>query len=163
MVRGSDMPDLVGEKGRSNRGFLELKVAEFISNQTRQEDVYTIPKDSNCLQAVQAITDDRNLEKAVAVVDISSSKLVKGLISDIDVLKGVLKNPSKALNECDVKDITNDEYDSVKTSDPLEKALTIMKEHGLDHILVLNDKGEYEGWINLHTIYNRLTKEALRG
>jgi CBS-domain-containing membrane protein len=157
------MPNSVGGKGKSSHAFLKLKAAEFVSQQTRNEDVYAIAKDSSALRAVQAIADERNLEGAVVVVDTSSSRPVIGLISDVDVLRGMLKIPSKSLDKCNVKDIMNDACVSVKTSDPLEKALTTMKERGLDHILVLNDDGEYVGWINLHTVYNRLTTEALSG
>jgi len=156
----------IGDSSPTLDKFLQSKVSAFISDETRVDDPYTVDKDASGLVVVDAIVSEKNAEKAVVVVDPAGSRHVIGVISNIDALKWIRDAESAEaglvkLRKSNAQEIMNSTcpptgFFFVGVDDTLERAMDQMREHEVDHIVVLNDKMEYQGWVNKKVVLTKL-------
>lgn len=155
---------------RNKFSYLERNVREFISDQSKDKDIYTIDKHENFISVINKITENENLEDAVAVIDSTNSEPVISIIADVDALAWVKNvfnsNDSKNLQTYNADEIAKriDEtrdFFWVSHTDTLRNALVHMKKNNVDQVIVLDDNQEYIGWVNKNSIIKKIRTDLL--
>lgn len=145
--------------------FIDGKVTDFLSRKSRNNENYTIENTALFMEVLEKIVADDNVEDSVAVIDPTSSRTVIGLISDMDILRHLFNHPREDRTHIIAEQLmnatTNDQFFHVNQNDTLRDALRVMNTHKSDHVIVLDDEKEYIGWVNRHTIFNKLKHDVL--
>jgi len=121
-----------------------MKVTELI--QSRRE-VYSITTETTVYQAARYLRERK--VRSVGVRD-NQGRLV-GVISQSDISDKVA-----AENKCPdwmrVSEIMSTDLVTVSPEKPLDECLGLMEEHGIYHLLVVDDKGDYRGMISVQDL-----------
>jgi CBS domain-containing protein len=121
-----------------------MRVSNLI--ESRQE-VFSITGDATVYEAARYLRE--KLVRAVGVRD-GQGRLV-GAVSQSDVSDKVA-----AENKCPawmrVSEIMSTDLITVSPRESLDECLRLMDEHGVYHLLVVDDKGEYKGMISVHDL-----------
>jgi len=121
-----------------------MKVAELIQSRT---DVFSVTTDTTVYQAARYLREKK--VRSVGVRD-KDGKLV-GVISQSDISDKVA-----AENKCPdwmrVSEIMSTGLVAVSPEKPLDVCLGLMEEHGIYHLLVVDDKGNYRGMISVQDL-----------
>ncbi|MGZ3866957.1 MAG: CBS domain-containing protein [Bacteroidia bacterium] len=91
---------------------------------------------------------------SLPVVD-EENKVI-GMITDRDILSALFHNQTKTLDEITVEDAMTREVYTCLESDPLVKALKIMRTRKVSRLPVTNEVGHIKGIITLNTIIRQL-------
>jgi CBS domain-containing protein len=118
-----------------------MKVLDLIGSRT---DVYSIPDQSTVHEASRFLRD-RQI-RAVGVLD-AAGKLV-GVVSQSDISDKVA-----AENKCPawmrVTEIMSTSLVTVTPDRPLTECLRLMEQHGIYHLLVVDEGGGYRGMLSV--------------
>jgi CBS domain-containing protein len=121
-----------------------MKVAELI--QSRRE-VFSVTTETTVYQAARYLRERK--VRSVGVRD-NQGRLV-GVISQSDISDKVA-----AENKCPdwmrVSEIMTTGLVTVSPEKPLDECLGLMEEHGIYHLLVVDDKGEFRGMISVQDL-----------
>ncbi|MGH9775396.1 MAG: CBS domain-containing protein [Candidatus Acidiferrales bacterium] len=118
-----------------------MNVAELIAN---RKEVFSIREDTNVHDAARYLREHK--VRSVGVLD--ANGVLVGVVSQSDVSDKVA-----AENKCPawmkVSEIMSKELVIVPTTSSFETCLRLMDEHGIYHILVVDEKSNYKGMVSV--------------
>jgi len=121
-----------------------MRVSNLIES---RREVFSITGDATVYEAARYLRE--KLVRAVGVRD-GQGRLV-GAVSQSDVSDKVA-----AENKCPawmrVSEIMSTDLITVSPQESLNECLRLMDEHGVYHLLVVDDKGDYKGMISVHDL-----------
>src|SRR6516164_361346 len=112
-----------------------------------RQEVFSIPDDMTVYEAARYLREKR--VRTVGVRD-NNGRLV-GVVSQSDISDKVA-----AENKCPswmrVSEIMSTDLITVSPQESLDECLRLMDKHGFYHLLVVGDKGAYQGMISVHDL-----------
>ena len=118
-----------------------MKVLDLIGSRT---NVYSIPEDATVHEAAQYLREHK--VRAVGVLDAAGALI--GVVSQSDI-----SDKAAAENKCPawmrVPEIMSTSLVTVTPERTLPECLRLMEQHGIYHLLVVDDDGRYRGMLSV--------------
>ncbi len=157
-MREKKLPLFELPKGRIS-SLRQHPIKEFIDGESGSPDVLLIKSDANVKKILEAILSPKNREDAVIVVKHKSKSPAIGIIADVDFLEWIENTMKKGIpSKGTASQISKKEPDffHVKETEPLQKAIDVMKERGVTHVVVLDEKKNFVGWVTKRSILRKM-------
>jgi CBS domain-containing protein len=129
----------VAQKGEYTEGDM-AKVSDLLGSRS---DIYSLLENMTAHEAAKYLRERR--VRAMAVCDNDGGIL--GVISQSDLSDKVAAE-NRHPDSVRVTEIMGKELIKVTTDTCLEECLSLMEEHGIYHLLVVDDRGKYKGMIS---------------
>jgi predicted transcriptional regulator len=155
------MRKILKPKGRIG-ALRERPVRDFIDGECGSRDVLTVRSDASPEQILEKILDPTNREDTVVVIQHRSEAPAVGLITHADFLnwvkRGLVSRAPSAEAPRTAWGISRKDFFYVMEDEPLQKAIDLMKEHKVSHVVVLNNEEEkhFVGWVTRRSVLRRL-------
>jgi len=143
----------------------ERPVKDFIDEGAGTIDVLTVTHEASFSEIIKKITLVENREDAVVVIAHRSETPTVGLISHYDLLTWIEQTRASGgiaeLSQAKAESIANTDFFYVTEDEPLQRAIELMKEKKVVHVVVLDNEEDrhFVGWVTNRSILRALGRE----
>jgi len=143
----------------------ERPVKDFIDEGAGTINVLTVTHEASFAEVIKKITLIENREDAVVVIAHRSETQAIGLIAHYDLLTWIEQTMASGriaeLSQTKAESIANTEFFYVTEDEPLQRAIELMKEKKVVHVVVLNNKEDrhFVGWVTTRSVLRALGRE----
>ncbi|RLG01449.1 MAG: hypothetical protein DRN49_01250 [Thaumarchaeota archaeon] len=107
--------------------------------------VPSLPMEATVLDAVELMISNR-----IRAIPILSGEEISGIVSEVEVMNALPE--SESFNRILCEEVMREVDLSINTHDKVSTARSLMREYGIDHLLVLNERGSLSGVITVKDI-----------
>lgn len=125
---------------------------------TRQ--VATISKDQSVLEAARRMRDE-HVGDLVVLDEQQGRRVPVGILTDRDIVVGLLAKDADQLGRLDVGDVLTHELSAVRESDDVEDVLDQMRRKGVRRMPVVDDGGELWGIFTVDDMLGLLSEDLM--